>query len=158
MKKRLGIFGYACAATLASLTLGASADPVKFQDFRWQNRFIVDCDLRDDDADRKPGGGFFGIFAADEDNERRLALLVMSPEDWMILRGQDDERERIRFDQDERARMMSLLNCSDGERVIGLIGLDGGVKRVWRDDIPSVEEIYALIDAMPMRVQEMRRD
>jgi hypothetical protein len=38
-----------------------------------------------------------------------------------------------------------------------LVGKDGGVKRRG-DDVVPMEEIYAQIDAMPMRQQEMRRE
>jgi hypothetical protein len=37
-----------------------------------------------------------------------------------------------------------------------LVGKDGGVK-LDRQDRTSLEEIFALIDSMPMRQQEMRR-
>lgn len=38
-----------------------------------------------------------------------------------------------------------------------LVGKDGGVKLV-RQDRTSLDEIFALIDSMPMRQQEMRRE
>ena len=158
MKKRLGILAYACAAALASQTLGASADPVRLQDFHWQNRLIVDCDLTTRGPITGAARDVFDIVTDDEDNVRRLAVVQIVSESGAIFFVQDLGVESLALESEDRDRMMSLLNCGDGERVIGLIGLDGGVKHVWRDDIPSVDEVYALIDAMPMRLQEMRRD
>lgn len=46
---------------------------------------------------------------------------------------------------------------ADGWAVV-LIGLDGGVKAKWTErGQPSAQEVFARIDAMPMRQQEMRR-
>ena len=39
---------------------------------------------------------------------------------------------------------------------MALIGLDGDIKRVWRDEMPDAETVFALIDAMPMRQQELQ--
>jgi hypothetical protein len=38
-----------------------------------------------------------------------------------------------------------------------LIGLDGGVKKRWNEPT-SCEDIFAIIDAMPMRQQEMKSE
>ena len=44
----------------------------------------------------------------------------------------------------------------DGDFSVVLVGKDGGVK-LHRQDHASLEEIFALIDSMPMRQREMQR-
>jgi hypothetical protein len=39
---------------------------------------------------------------------------------------------------------------------VALVGKDGGVKEIWRDPV-SPDRIFALIDTMPMRQEEVRR-
>ena len=42
---------------------------------------------------------------------------------------------------------------------VTLIGKDGGVKRHWTSEFPELPaEVFALIDSMPMRQREMRRE
>jgi hypothetical protein len=48
------------------------------------------------------------------------------------------------------------FGVAEGSFSVILVGKDGGVKLDHQDHI-SLEEIFALIDAMPMRQEEMRR-
>ena len=45
---------------------------------------------------------------------------------------------------------------SAGKTLVYLVGKDGTVKRVW-ERMPKWSDVYALIDAMPMRRRESRR-
>jgi hypothetical protein len=47
-----------------------------------------------------------------------------------------------------------MLNANEAFEII-LIGLDGGIK-LRKNDIVSREELFSIIDAMPMRRNEMR--
>ena len=45
---------------------------------------------------------------------------------------------------------------SSGKTLVYLVGKDGTTKAVW-DSMPKLRDVYALIDAMPMRRGELRR-
>ena len=47
-------------------------------------------------------------------------------------------------------------NCNRGAD-FNLIGKDGGVKKLWSDAV-GIEDLFATIDAMPMRRYEMRQE
>jgi peroxiredoxin len=51
---------------------------------------------------------------------------------------------------------LAALYGSSGKTLVYLIGKDGTIKRVW-ERIPKLSDVYALIDAMPMRKGELRR-
>ena len=48
-----------------------------------------------------------------------------------------------------------LAGCNPDVPNVALVGKDGGVKRRWLS-IPTQKDIFSLIDAMPMRMREMR--
>ena len=158
MQKLLGIIRYACAATLVTGQGLATADPLKLRDFQWQNRLIVDCDLRAPEREPEAELSAASILLEDESNVRKLVLIRVTSEDGSIFRSGDETPRPILFDDTERTRLVTQIDCAPPGRAIALFGLDGGVKHVWRDEVPSAQEVYALIDEMPMRLQEMRRD
>jgi peroxiredoxin len=45
---------------------------------------------------------------------------------------------------------------SKGRTLVYLVGKDGTIKRAW-ERMPKLSDVYALIDAMPMRKGELRR-
>jgi peroxiredoxin len=51
---------------------------------------------------------------------------------------------------------VAALYGSSGKTLVYLVGKDGTVKRVW-ERMPKLSDVYALIDAMPMRKGELRR-
>lgn len=67
-----------------------------------------------------------------------------APKIWLI-----DDWQEVQ-DIKEKAR------CARDTNSIALIGKDGGLKKSWTQSRPSNAELFALIDAMPMRQQEMR--
>jgi peroxiredoxin len=57
--------------------------------------------------------------------------------------------------RDEDGRVAALYG-SGGQTLVYLIGKDGTIKRAWQR-MPKLGNVYALIDAMPMRKGELRR-
>ena len=53
--------------------------------------------------------------------------------------------------------MAERMGCETDHVKIALIGLDGGLKQLWQEVVPSAAEVFALIDAMPMRAAEIAR-
>jgi hypothetical protein len=64
--------------------------------------------------------------------------------------------DREPLDPDTVERLRKKFGVSEGDFSVILVGKDGGVK-LERHDRTSLEEIFALIDSMPMRQEEMRR-
>lgn len=178
--------------SLICLSLGcvvpmAVADPVHLSQFKWENRLLVGCDLRER-GPREVGllGDLSAILHEDQDMSRKLAMVLILPESWRVW-GQTQSRDpkivaafeamgkkindksvglsaidRIcpdcgyEFKEKQRDAIARRLNCRAGEQVTALIGLDGGIKATWRNEVPSHGEVFALIDAMPMRAEELR--
>lgn len=51
--------------------------------------------------------------------------------------------------------LLNSYNPDDKSFHVVLIGKDGGVKKEW-DKAVSIDELFNIIDAMPMRIQEMK--
>lgn len=62
------------------------------------------------------------------------------------------------YGERHRQQIANRLNCNAGDEVTALIGLDGDIKQTWRDEVPEPAEVFALIDAMPMRLQELQAE
>lgn len=58
-------------------------------------------------------------------------------------------------ERNDTANLRERTNCKAGNRGVHLIGKDTGLKKSWPTPV-SNQEVFALIDAMPMRQQEMR--
>ncbi len=58
--------------------------------------------------------------------------------------------------RDQADRVRESLGVGGGAFALRLVGKDGGIK-LSRDTVVSMEEIYGLIDTMPMRRNEMER-
>ncbi|MEO0607093.1 MAG: DUF4174 domain-containing protein [Pseudomonadota bacterium] len=154
--------------------------------FEWKNRPLIVCDLKSNlnaidlseitDGFRHPAIDYMmlgiKIFARDR-ADRDLVLIIIDRETWRIREwgpadgnnawggepvsilsssglGTDDGEA-------ERLAIAKKVACDPGEQMMALIGLDGDVKQIWRDAPPTPAEVFALIDAMPMRQNELRK-
>jgi hypothetical protein len=59
------------------------------------------------------------------------------------------------YHEPQDANLLKRTSCSGEDNFVALIGKDGGVKARW-DNAVSNEDLFAIIDAMPMRQSEMR--
>ena len=96
---------------------------------------------------------------------RPVVVLSDSREDPRVAR-QISALDRTRPALDERniavlteaqpgSKLRKTLGVSRRGFAVVLVGKDGGVKKVWRDPVDP-QSIFTIIDAMPMRQQEMR--
>lgn len=53
------------------------------------------------------------------------------------------------------SKLRKSLGVAERGFAVVLVGKDGGVKKIWRDPVDP-KSIFTIIDAMPMRQQEMR--
>ena len=172
------IIGVSLSSILLPWLLGAqvSAQPVTLGDFQWQNRLLIACDL--DPEAIHPSRKRFATTAArialqdfaETDGARKLALINLGANSWNVLVDgrafppaelasldyicPDCEYE---YSEAERVTIADRLACRAGDQMLALIGLDGQIKQTWRDAVPPADDVFALIDAMPMRQLELQQ-
>lgn len=84
-------------------------------------------------------------------------LILVTTKDDTLWNKQNEIIKNCQEEADERKLIVLRNTSKESQEVfkVQLIGLDGGVK--YSSDIPfSCEKVFALIDAMPMRKQEIR--
>ena len=136
--------------TLAVLPLGASAlaeeAPFALSQYRWEHRvLVVSAPSEDDEHLQAQLDELASTAAAFADRDMVLVTLV---DQGASTAGR---RELTNADV---ATAREALRIRPGSFALRLIGKDGGVKLSKHTATP-VREIYALIDTMPMRRQEM---
>lgn len=132
---------------LIFLPLLMSANAQQFPEFKWKNRIVVimaeseNSDLVKTQLEllqAKPDGM----------NERKLVVCLVLPKKYGIVNG-----EAIMWFENKEYH--KLLNPDDLEFKIELIGLDGRVK-LNTTELLTTEALFAKIDSMPMRQQELK--
>ncbi len=116
---------------MAPVTTAASAD--ELGSLRWKARPVI-------------------VFGDAPDAPRVARQLAAFERLSAGLRDRD-----IRVLQESRAggALRRRLAIADAGFAVVLVGKDGEVKKVWRD-VVEPRQLFALIDAMPMRREEMR--
>ncbi|MEO1643038.1 MAG: DUF4174 domain-containing protein [Pseudomonadota bacterium] len=77
---------------------------------------------------------------------------------WTPFLARSGEVEvRQLAETDDRARLRVVTNCKPRSRGIHLIGKDAGLKKSWAV-FASNDQIFSVIDDMPMRQSEMRAE
>jgi hypothetical protein len=135
---------FACAVGV--LLMIAPAWPADLTPYQWKNRLLLVFSPTTSD----PAFTAFNLTIARERREVEDRDLIVvrifekgpSRLDEQPLSQQDAERLRRRFE------------ITSGRLTVILIGKDGGVKMV-REGQAELQEIFALIDRMPMRQREM---
>ncbi len=121
---------------------------VDLEAYQWKNRIIIIfAPSSDSDGYREQ----MGEFRAQEDGIQDRDLIILELfENGEGRLGDTSLSERV------APKMRRQFNVMEGKFSLILVGKDGTVKL--RSKIPvSISEIFSLIDAMPMRQEEMRR-
>ncbi len=113
-----------------------------FEKYKWRNRILV---VLSDDV---------------KELNKQKDILVKSKDglidrDLIIFGYENLEAPFIKDSQVELNSIREEFSLSQDDNVI-LIGKDGGVKKTWKTYVSS-DELFTLIDSMPMRRREMRR-
>jgi hypothetical protein len=133
--------------TALAIALSIAATPVMaapLAQFQWDKRLLV--------VFAETGAG---------DYEQQVDLLNQAQDglaerDMVVLAVQNGEVQAVfgsATELDAQSIRASLRQDEGGFEAV-LIGKDGGVKRRWSQPV-SVDELFAIIDAMPMRASEM---
>jgi hypothetical protein len=133
---------------LVIMTLNSAG--IKAQDFdrhKWENRLVlILTDQSDNENYRKQVEELKNHL--DGVNERRILVYHITPESYKT--GLSDEKwQKAETDY-------AFYKKTDNQPEIVLIGLDGGIK-LRANEFLSAQELFATVDAMPMRRQEMKR-
>ena len=129
---------------------GLARDPVSIDlnSFKWKNRLLF-------------------VFASSEEDRFYLALKEEIARQGMEIRDRDllvfevfeKGESRLGKERLSSGQVLALrkhLSVPSGQFMIILIGKDGGEK-LRQDRLVELKEIFGIIDAMPMRQQEMRK-
>ncbi len=113
-----------------------------FEKYKWRNRILV---VLSDDVN--------------ELNKQKDILVKfmdgLIDRDLIIFGYKNLEAPFIEDSQVELNSIKEEFSLSQDDNVI-LIGKDGGVKKTWKTHVTS-DELFRIIDSMPMRRREMRR-
>jgi hypothetical protein len=116
------------------------------KDFRWQNRVII----INSDTDHSLSKQQQKLLLADEQGLKERHLLVFEIDQEKITDITNQKKYPIEQD------FLNEFQMEVGIFEVLLIGKDGGVK-LRRDSPVENADIFGLIDQMPMRQAEMRR-
>lgn len=125
-----------------------AAETNPLQELRWKSRvlLIFAGSMADDEARSMQAQADASI---DGLVDRDLVL------GWVLNEEASQLGERtLSKDYAERLRAR-VGSCADAFCVV-LLGKDGGIKARYQD-VPDMEEVFSLIDGMPMRRREMRQ-
>lgn len=159
----MGGLGVSNTAAQTAIGLGEADDALIAA--KWNNRLLVVCE-------RANGAEDPIVFSAQYDQalfdwpgyiERKLILVWIDDSDitsWKPVPNSDKTKSAtllIGNHSDDPTSLRERAACKTVEdpKVL-LIGLDGGVKNVWGETVSTVE-VFANIDAMPMRALEINR-
>jgi NADH dehydrogenase [ubiquinone] 1 alpha subcomplex assembly factor 1 len=132
---------------LASVHAYPADPPFSFDKYRWNYRVLVVSAPAGNDPDFR--GQLAAIDAKRPAFEERDMLLVT-----LVGDGRSSAGERT-LAADEVATARAALAIREDSFAVRLIGKDGGVKLASEAPVP-MDEVYALIDGMPMRQREMQ--
>ena len=130
---------------------GAKSNGQDLSDFKWKNRILIVKTLK---SDSEKFNGQLNEFKNSNEgfNERKLVLFTMKKDDFSLIdftTGESSYSGKV-----SESISKNILNQSSDFEII-LIGLDGGIK-LRQGEILLKEDLFRIIDAMPMRRNEMR--
>ncbi|WP_157957210.1 DUF4174 domain-containing protein [Winogradskyella tangerina] len=124
-----------------------SVNAQQFPEFKWKNRMVVI--MAESENSEKVSSQLELLQAEpDEMNDRKLVICLVLPTKYGIVNG-----ESIMWFENKEYH--ELLNPDDLAFKIELIGLDGRVK-LNTTELLTTEALFAKIDSMPMRQQELK--
>ena len=114
---------------------------------RWENRLIL---ILTDDENNSNFQSQLAEFRKDLTglNERKIIIYQVMPGEYKTGLNGDNKTKS--------ARLYNEYKKTDAGFEVVLLGLDGGVK-LQQNELLSLEELYAVIDVMPMRRREIER-
>ena len=137
------------AIAVDSVQAYRDSEPFSLGDYQWENRLLVVSSPAPDDP--KFTRQLQQVAATgSEFAERDLVLISLAT-------GGTSQAGERQLGPAQVDAIRSALGIDAGVFAVLLVGKDGGVK-LSEEAVVAMDDIYALIDTMPMRQQEMRSD
>ena len=133
------------ALQLDRVSVFMEREPFTMSQYRWEQRVLVVSAASADDANLKRQ--LEAVSMTETEFADRDLIVVTLLDDGISTAG---DRE---LSADEVAAARSAMRITPDEFTLKLVGKDGSVK-LSRDEATSMQDIYALIDTMPMRARE----
>jgi GTPase SAR1 family protein len=144
MSKVVGVFAFLLVMTCINPVFGEDEKMITLEELRWKNRIILV--FINEDTDSEVIREVFKEYA-DEIDDRDIR--------FFIIGKQIETNGKETLAKEYVKQLKKNYNVNDETLTVILIGKDGGEK--YRRDRLDLEEIDHVIDAMPMRRQEMER-
>ena len=136
------------AGAIAEPGMAQVADPFDLKEYRWKNRLLVVFAEQENTPAYK--NLIKEIEAMEEEFGDRDMVLISAFEN-----GRSTAAERG-ISSEEVDRLREKFGVNPGTYRVYLIGKDGGIKREGGQEI-RLQDVFGLIDTMPMRRSEMRQ-
>jgi hypothetical protein len=133
---------------LLSILFGAMAYAQGIQQYKWKNRILLLVDKTIDSNKLQAQRDLFAAKSAELD-ERSMLIFLVTPYEVHFYDGQASK-----LVSPEIYKSLSISTEFTG---VVLIGKDGGVKLKKNFEVKT-DAIFSLIDGMPMRRSEMKRN
>ena len=117
----------------------------ELKDYQWKNRLLI-IRAESERAEKLKAKYLVDIESLEE---RKLLLIKAVDGEFRIGNSKDNLRST-------EIGEGWLKRLSAYEFQIFLVGLDGDVKKIWQTE-PALLEIFDIIDAMPMRLSELKK-
>ena len=131
-----------------SLFGGQKVLPMDLNQFQWKNRLLFIFAPQEGDAFAQALQNEI-LTQPDEISERDLVVFT-------IFETGPSYRDATRIDPQTAAAIRTRFAAPPGQFTCILVGKDGGIK-LRQDSQVKLEQIFDLIDAMPMRKEEIRQ-
>jgi len=138
----------AISAILPGTSRNAMAMPLNLDQFHWKNRLLF---LFAPNRNHPFFGSLHRALVAQQAEVVDRDLVIFE-----ILESGPSSINTNWLDPQTAQSLRDKFNIARSEFTVILIGKDGGIK-LNRQDQTRLEDVFALIDAMPMRQEEMRQ-
>jgi len=137
------------AIAVDSVQAYRDSEPFSLGDYQWENRLLVVSSPAPDEP--KFARQLQQVAATGREFGERDLVLISLATDGTSLAG------KRKLDPTQVEEIRAALGIDAGAFAVLLVGKDGTVK-LSKNTIVPMDDIYALIDKMPMRQREIRRD
>jgi hypothetical protein len=144
MSKVVGVFAFLLVMTCINPVFGEDEKMITLEELRWKNRIILVFINEDTDSEV-----IREVFKehADEIDDRDIRFFIIGAN--ITTNGKEILAKKYVNE------LKAKYDVPDEGMTVILIGKDGGEK--YRKDRLDLEEVYRVIDVMPMRMQEIKR-
>jgi len=136
------------ALFIGGFIMSSSAWSADLREYRWKNRILLVFSPTASD----PGYAAFADAVSSRSYDVKDRDLVLF---WVLEKG-PSRLEGQPLSQEDAQDLRRRFRIKTGRFTVILIGKDGGVKMM-REARAELQEIFDLIDSMPMRQREMKK-